>query len=294
MDYCSSCRRHLNGALVCPGCGAYAPDIAPVTRDGHGFEPFAPKTPPRHEPRPFDPAPHEEIPAAEAALPTGEGRAARRRQRARWKKNQRRAVVATTVALVGGGLTISTMGSGSDHRDQASAAPDFTSTGAQDLPAQPYAEPTTPAPGTGKHRKPQSSDGTTASGNARHGAATAPDAPSTASASTRPYSAPHTSRSAVRQQTAAAPSTGTSSGDTGTSTPSRSPSATAGDTSTSGSSNSGASQSSSSQSGSSQSGSSQSPSGTSTSPSGTSTSPSGDTATTSPSGICVLGLLCLG
>ena len=26
MDYCSSCRRHLNGALVCPGCGAYAPD----------------------------------------------------------------------------------------------------------------------------------------------------------------------------------------------------------------------------------------------------------------------------
>lgn len=30
MDYCSSCRRHLNGALMCPGCGAYAPDIAPV------------------------------------------------------------------------------------------------------------------------------------------------------------------------------------------------------------------------------------------------------------------------
>ncbi|NEC51269.1 hypothetical protein G3I18_22270, partial [Actinospica acidiphila] len=29
MDYCSTCRRHLNGALVCPGCGAYAPDIAP-------------------------------------------------------------------------------------------------------------------------------------------------------------------------------------------------------------------------------------------------------------------------
>lgn len=33
MDYCSSCRRHLNGALVCPGCGAYAPDIAPATAD---------------------------------------------------------------------------------------------------------------------------------------------------------------------------------------------------------------------------------------------------------------------
>ncbi|ROP52087.1 hypothetical protein [Streptomyces sp. PanSC9] len=33
MDYCSSCRRHLNGALVCPGCGAYAPDIAPPLTD---------------------------------------------------------------------------------------------------------------------------------------------------------------------------------------------------------------------------------------------------------------------
>ncbi|MER6330217.1 hypothetical protein ABT298_13000 [Streptomyces sp. NPDC001034] len=29
MDYCSECRRYLNGALVCPGCGACAPDIAP-------------------------------------------------------------------------------------------------------------------------------------------------------------------------------------------------------------------------------------------------------------------------
>ncbi|WP_455709415.1 SCO2400 family protein, partial [Kitasatospora indigofera] len=24
MDYCASCRRHLNGALSCPGCGAAA------------------------------------------------------------------------------------------------------------------------------------------------------------------------------------------------------------------------------------------------------------------------------
>ncbi|WP_442538704.1 SCO2400 family protein, partial [Streptomyces pseudogriseolus] len=35
MDYCSTCRRHLNGALVCPGCGAYAPDIAPGVIGGH-------------------------------------------------------------------------------------------------------------------------------------------------------------------------------------------------------------------------------------------------------------------
>ncbi|MGW4565251.1 SCO2400 family protein [Streptomyces sp. NPDC004561] len=35
MDYCSACRRHLNGALVCPGCGAYAPDIAPPGSAGY-------------------------------------------------------------------------------------------------------------------------------------------------------------------------------------------------------------------------------------------------------------------
>lgn len=29
MDHCSTCRRTLNGALVCAGCGAYAPDIDP-------------------------------------------------------------------------------------------------------------------------------------------------------------------------------------------------------------------------------------------------------------------------
>ncbi|WP_435846987.1 SCO2400 family protein, partial [Streptomyces eurythermus] len=25
MDYCHPCRRHLNGALACPGCGTPAP-----------------------------------------------------------------------------------------------------------------------------------------------------------------------------------------------------------------------------------------------------------------------------
>src|SRR5882757_9174376 len=27
MDYCYTCRRILNRALVCPGCGAYAPEV---------------------------------------------------------------------------------------------------------------------------------------------------------------------------------------------------------------------------------------------------------------------------
>ncbi|MFD3941393.1 hypothetical protein [Streptomyces sp. NPDC058579] len=53
-----------------------------------------------------------------------EGRAARRRQRERWRKNQRRAVVATAFALVGGGLTVSAMERQSGDRAQAATAPE--------------------------------------------------------------------------------------------------------------------------------------------------------------------------
>ncbi|MHC5907243.1 SCO2400 family protein, partial [Streptomyces sp. S6] len=35
MDYCHSCRRHLNGALVCPGCGASAESLRAYSA-GHG------------------------------------------------------------------------------------------------------------------------------------------------------------------------------------------------------------------------------------------------------------------
>ncbi|MET9970391.1 hypothetical protein ABZZ80_31885, partial [Streptomyces sp. NPDC006356] len=142
MDYCSSCRRHLNGALVCPGCGAYAPDIAPSAVGGHAADtwydgyfrdeavaPAGPsagsaETAPRaasEDAEGFDSA--EGVPAA-APL----GRAARRRQRARWKKNQRRAVVATAVALVGGGLTVAAMDRQGGDKTQAATAPERPNT----------------------------------------------------------------------------------------------------------------------------------------------------------------------
>ncbi|MET8331839.1 hypothetical protein [Streptomyces sp. NPDC005181] len=157
MDYCSSCRRHLNGALVCPGCGAYAPDIAPPSADGRagpaggaasamtGNGPGATYAgesaasdrwhddPQRDETEleaGTNAAPYT-APSAhlEGLLTARQGRAARRRQLARWKKNQRRAVVATTIALVGGGLTIATMDRHSTDRAQAATAPDARSMG---------------------------------------------------------------------------------------------------------------------------------------------------------------------
>ncbi|WSQ14549.1 hypothetical protein OG604_46215 [Streptomyces sp. NBC_01231] len=173
MDYCSSCRRHLNGALMCPGCGAYAPDIAPTFVDGRiglapgswamtgdaagtayaaesaGSDPWFDETK-RDEAEleagantaPYT-APSADV---DGGPPTGEGRAARRRQRARWKKNQRRAVVATAVALVGGGLTISAMNRGSTAQPQAAAAPDDRTMGAAEKQAPVHARPVSTPP----------------------------------------------------------------------------------------------------------------------------------------------------
>lgn len=130
MDYCSSCRRHLNGALVCPGCGAYAPDIAPSATTAHREFAISGTW---HD-RPLDTgaefhagtdtATYAVAADVEGPSPAQQGRAARRRQLARWKKNKRRAVVASAVAFVGGGLTIATMDRHSPDRVQAAAAPD--------------------------------------------------------------------------------------------------------------------------------------------------------------------------
>ena len=175
MDYCSSCRRHLNGALVCPGCGAYAPDIAPATAD-RGIVPTWVGMAPTgtavsasvpweytaseawHDGRPDDEAAVaadlEEAPQTdpygdiEGATPAPQGRAARRRQMARWKKNQRRAVVATAVALVGGGLTVASMDRQSAARAQAATAPDVETMGTADEQATEQPRPSSTQPET--------------------------------------------------------------------------------------------------------------------------------------------------
>ncbi|WP_167534430.1 SCO2400 family protein [Streptomyces tendae] len=181
MDYCSTCRRHLNGALVCPGCGAYAPDIAPGVvggdrvpgaaattsgpatgagdgdGDGDGDERRADAGWFTSPARSIDPVPLTASARPAAERPTapersadaerpagsgpvdgsprtvpsssGTGRAARRRQLARWRKTQRRALVATAVALVGGGITLASTDRGGGERAQAATAPDLRGMG---------------------------------------------------------------------------------------------------------------------------------------------------------------------
>ncbi|KJK34806.1 hypothetical protein UK15_34230 [Streptomyces variegatus] len=172
MDYCSSCRRHLNGALVCPGCGAYAPDIDPRAADGpvrpapaHATAPGGPaawehpaatdtwhdgtvwdETPARTQQGPGDGSSDgygsPDTGTAEGFEARPQGRAARRRQMARWKKNQRRAVVATAVALVGGGLTVAAMNGNAKPGTQAAATPQDSAMGGAAGEAPTYTEPT--------------------------------------------------------------------------------------------------------------------------------------------------------
>ena len=176
MDYCSSCRRHLNGALVCPGCGAYAPDIAPpVAVSAPGATPGIPTA--GAQTHPFDAfgtgdwydddsvdADEEPVPAGAGGAPrfqpsgevavrpaASQGRAARRRQLVRWKKNKRRAAVATAFAIVGGGLTMASMDRQSGDRAQAASASDNHSMGIAERQTSAESQPDATPP-TGRHR----------------------------------------------------------------------------------------------------------------------------------------------
>ncbi|WP_436849593.1 SCO2400 family protein [Streptomyces avermitilis] len=243
MDYCSSCRRHLNGALVCPGCGAYAPDIAPPTADGGSVPTWAglattgtavsasvpwEYTPSDtwHDGRLRDEAAVEaglEEPRTdpygdlEGATPAPQGRAARRRQLARWKKNQRRAVVATAVALVGGGLTVAAMDQNSADRAQAATAPEVATMGTADeqVAEQPRPSSTQPETRLSSHTPPAQSPTTDLP---RRQSAAAP--PHVTPSSARPFAAapPHpTATAANPRPLAASPSSvGTVSDGTGT------------------------------------------------------------------------------
>jgi hypothetical protein len=322
MDYCYSCRRTLNGALVCPGCGAYAPDIAPppyhpegdpAAADGHGREyayaeyassgrfehthagatehahegaaghgtadsrqdPLADATAPAggrsasassqalallSEIAPVDPGAASRAaspraagtaePAASAAwgahdpdaadgddedggpgsvlgpaalAPTlHRGRAARRRQMARWQKNRRRAGAAAAVALFGGGLTMAAMPhhSGKGGPTASAVTPvTLTSLPSDNGSADPSTQqPTTGTPGGTTHTHPAGTGHSHTAGTTAL-PATRPDRPVTDNLATAPSPAPSSSQSG---RTSYSGTTGPSS-TTGTSTATTSP-----------------------------------------------------------------------
>lgn len=284
MDYCSSCRRHLNGALACPGCGAYAPDIAPpahiyattgVAAAAWDEAPTWHDAGLHEEPAAgSDPA---EVPSDDVtdAPVAAEGRAARRRQRARWRKNQRKAVVATAVALVGGGLTVSAMNQQSNVRTQAATSPDNRSMGVAELPtsddALPAATPakaqkastTTPSKSVASHRRTGDAASTTTRSSVHTDSAAIPTPTATTASQSN-------SRTTLSTSVAAGADTGDTTGSTGTTTTTteQTPSSTATDSTTT------------------------TNTGTSSNSSQTSQTTSSSSAT-DPSGLCVLNLLCI-
>ncbi|MFE6619917.1 hypothetical protein [Streptomyces sp. NPDC057740] len=296
MDYCSSCRRHLNGALVCPGCGAYAPDIAPSAIGGPTVSAAPAAVAPgtaawdspaadtwhdgyfRDETVPSadldETAPHAPAADGEGVPVVSEGRAARRRQRARWKKNQRRAVVATAVALVGGGLTVSAMNRGVTDKAQAATAPENPNTAVAE---QQETELTRPVSTPADTREVPRVD-------------TTPSKTHPTDAAREAITPPRATREFTRPDVAATPSP------TVTTAPqSQSVSSGAG-AATSGNASSGGAQSGSGDSdGTSAEQQTPAPSATEGSDSGTSTSPSSPAPeATSPAQLCVLNLVCLG
>ncbi|MEU8573732.1 SCO2400 family protein [Streptomyces asoensis] len=319
MDYCSTCRRHLNGALVCPGCGAYAPDIAPIRVErGIAAAPVARSAPGPTAPTPTArtlppvqvpvqaPAPAhsgiapaaapadgaEDVPSGPAAPYAPPGRAARRRQLARWKKNQRRAVVATAVALVGGGLTFAALDRQTGDQAQAATTPELPPTAGGKEPTSERTRPTV-----------SRSDGHRAAPSAGRTADTRTDSlPSAPATPTVPRQRSGPSSHEAAGTTGTGGSGGTSyasgttgangtSGATGTAGQQQSSGSAAGDgtgSSSSASDASGPSSGSSSSSGSS--GSSGSSSAGAPSSSSAGTAPAG----TSPTDVCLLGLICLG
>lgn len=178
MDYCSTCRRHLNGALMCPGCGAYAPATAPPAYRAQAPAATAVGT--------WEPYGSEEFPArpetatgtdsaTTAGTSTGQGRAARRRQLARWKKNKRRAAAGTALAIVGGALTVAALpnGSGKGNASMAAASDPIVPDEAKE--SRPVARPTQPGEQATGHAAPRPS-GTAASGPRTAPTASAPTA----------------------------------------------------------------------------------------------------------------------
>lgn len=85
MDYCSSCRRYLNGAFVCPGCGSYSPSLALPAELIQERTAAAATLPEAHDaPESWRDEPElDNAPTSTPAVPVMGGRAARRQRLAR-------------------------------------------------------------------------------------------------------------------------------------------------------------------------------------------------------------------
>ncbi|MBH0246211.1 hypothetical protein I3W98_30405 [Streptomyces cavourensis] len=106
MDYCHPCRRHLNGALACAGCGTPAEALGP----------FAPSAP-----TPSGPLPKTPDGPGEAAAPAP-GRRSRRRARGNHRRRGRTVLLAVGgLVLAAGALSLAELAMEPGGRDDSAA-----------------------------------------------------------------------------------------------------------------------------------------------------------------------------
>jgi hypothetical protein len=165
-------------------------------------------------------APADEIAAdsAEVAPSAAQGRAARRRQLARWKKNKRRAAVATAVAIVGGGLTVASLDRHAADRAQAATAPENNPAGSAQKPTVEQTRPaSTPPPGRHRSAHPTPPAQPLPVNTPHQQSATAPDRTSPTITHPDAATTPRPATTSAPKARSASPATGSATtGDTGT------------------------------------------------------------------------------
>uniref|UniRef100_UPI00187D3D65 SCO2400 family protein n=1 Tax=Streptomyces sp. E5N298 TaxID=1851983 RepID=UPI00187D3D65 len=117
MDYCHPCRRHLNGALACPGCGTPAHELGPSDPHLTAGE----QTPPplAAEAAALD-EDHDD--GADDATPGARSSRRDRKAAAHRRRRRRTLLVAAGFVLAAGGLSLAELGMDAPHSPDKPAA----------------------------------------------------------------------------------------------------------------------------------------------------------------------------
>lgn len=137
MDYCHPCRRHLNGALACPGCGTPCHELgaagdaltaSEVFDRRYGVEPAATDATPREAPgQQLDDDPDETLDedpddGAGDAAPGARSSRRDRKAAAHRRRRRRTLLVVAGFVLAAGGLSLAELGTDAPHTPEEPAA----------------------------------------------------------------------------------------------------------------------------------------------------------------------------
>ncbi|GAA3371089.1 hypothetical protein GCM10020367_20350 [Streptomyces sannanensis] len=146
MDYCHLCRRHLNGALACPGCGTPAAEL-------RRHEPAEPPVYAAPEAGGEGPSGPRRAHRAESVSSAEEGGAAGRSRRARKGRTRTVVIVSVGAVLAVGALGLTRLTAGAPQGEaappvQEGPVPEETPwpEASSDLPAEPTGLPATEQP----------------------------------------------------------------------------------------------------------------------------------------------------